>query len=59
MMRMSAPLQAAIRADVDDVSLRAAALADGMTSLRSAAATRVLRGDTSVEEALSVVPPQP
>ena len=59
MMRMSASLQAAIRADVDDVSLRAAALAEGMTSLRCAAATRVLRGDTSVEEALGVVPPQP
>jgi len=58
MMRMTAPLQAAIHADVDDVSLRALALANGMTSLRAAAAARVRSGDTSAEEALSVVPPQ-
>ena len=58
MLRMTAPLHAAIHADVDDQTLRTRALADGMTSLRAAAAARVLAGDTSIEEALGVVPPQ-
>lgn len=56
---MTAPLQAAIHADVDDVSLRSLARSQGMTTLRAAATARVLDGVTSIEEALSVVPPQP
>lgn len=59
MLRMTAPLQAAIHADVDDVSLRSLARSQGMTTLRAAATARVLDGVTSIEEALSVVPPQP
>ncbi len=43
--------------DDADAALAAAAVSAGMTPLRRAAALRVAQGDTSLEEALSVVPP--
>lgn len=57
MLQLSRPLKALISSQLDLAGLSAAALAEGMRPLRISAADQVALGVTTVQEALTVIPP--
>ena len=58
MLPMSARLRGLLGPQLDQRTLQAVAREDGMRPLRVSAATQVVRGLTSVEEVLAVLPPE-
>jgi general secretion pathway protein E len=57
MMQLSPRLRSLISAQLDLSGFGAAALTEGMRPLRISAAEQVVRGVTTVQEALTVLPP--
>ncbi len=53
----SPAVQALIRPQIDTAELRAAAMREGMQTLRLSGAQRVARGETTIEEVMRVAPP--
>ena len=57
MLRITPPIRALIKPDMDLARLTEAAYADGMRPLRASAAAQVARGVTTIPEVVNVLPP--
>ncbi|MCD9029117.1 GspE/PulE family protein [Luteimonas sp. BDR2-5] len=58
LMPMTPPLRALIRADMELAGFSRAAVAGGLRTLRMAGAEKVAQGLTTIEEVMTVLPPQ-